>query len=68
MPKVKPDQVKEKVKKLKERFAVVAKAATAPTADLKLRSARKKLKRAQRKLRQITGKKLAARKAAAAKE
>ncbi|MBI3272607.1 MAG: hypothetical protein HYZ53_26695 [Planctomycetes bacterium] len=68
MPKVKVEKLKETVATIKKRVGEFAKASTAPTSDLKLRSVKKKLRRAQRKLRSLNGKKLAALKARATKE
>lgn len=52
------DELKKSIETLKAKVAEAKKAATRP-GDEKLRDARKALKRAQRRLRQVTGKKLA---------
>lgn len=52
------DELKKSVETLKGKVAEARKAAAKPS-DEKLRNARKALKRAQRRLRQLSGKKLA---------
>ncbi len=52
------DELKKSIETLKGKVAEAKKASTKPS-DEKLRGARKALKRAQRRLRQATGKKLA---------
>lgn len=52
------DELKKSIETLKGKVAEAKKGATKPS-DAKLRDARKALKRAQRRLRQASGKKLA---------